>query len=87
MGTWPLVLLVTIIIPIVFRNSDPEQKLRVRTALKVVIALWALITLVLIARVGYTTHWANSLGLLVVFSIPLAITVGAYVLMVKRILG
>jgi len=86
MGTWPLVLLVVIVAPLIFRNSDSAQKLRVRNALKVTIAVWALVTLFLIAKVGLSTHWANVPALLAVFSIPFAITVGVYKLMTKTLM-
>jgi hypothetical protein len=86
MGTWPLVLLIVLITPLIFRNSDPAQKLRVRTALKVTIAAWVVLTLFLIAKVGLSTHWANIPALLLVFSIPFAITVGAYKLMTKTLM-
>ena len=79
MGTWPLVLLVVIVAPLIFRNSDSAQKLRVRNAL-------ALVTLFLIAKVGLSTHWANVPALLAVFSIPFAITVGVYKLMTKTLM-
>jgi hypothetical protein len=85
-GAWPLVLLIVIIAPIVSRNSDQAQKLRIRTALKVIIFLWAAVSVFLIARVGFLTHWVNVPALLVVFSIPFVITVGAYKFMTKTLM-
>lgn len=86
MSSVVLVLLVVLIAPMIYRNAETAQKERVKTALKVVIALWVVVTVFMIARVGFKTHWINVPALLVVFSIPLAVIVGAYVLMTKTMM-
>jgi len=60
-----------LIAPMIYRNAETAQKQLVKTALKVVIALWVVVTLFMIARTGFKTHWINVPALLVVFSIPL----------------
>ena len=81
-----LVLAVVIIMPLIYRNADSAQKQRVKTTLKVIISLWVLVTLFMIAIVGLKTHWANIPALLLVSSIPFAIIMGAYQLMVRTIM-
>ena len=86
MATWMWVLLAVVIAPLIFRNADSTQKLRVRSALKVIITLWVLVTLFLIGRVGYQTHWINVPALILVACIPFAIIVGAFMWMSRTVL-
>ena len=86
MVPWVIVLVAVILVPLIFENWPAAEKARLRSALKTLIGLWVVVTLVQIGRVGYSTHWVNVPALIVVACIPFTIIIGAFVWMSKNAL-